>query len=410
MAKAFGSYWTVTKGVVFILVAIGSSGISLRTWADSSKVTDISDLKDFRGSVYCSDGLAQNPPVKGRSHQWPSELFEKVKNETDQNSQMNQIKAEYCNGSVPRAPISEKIRLIVPKIPPGLALDVASEITKNYIKVARARVKNLFWELSSLPTSELEVSPSCKDSNALSYITLLPLTGSEDIEARYKREPFDSEQVEEISASVKNITEGSVENQPSILVATTVGEHSVIHLLPNLVANFSVTTKIDEMTGQILRSFDEESMRNYKLKHVSGFFVVPQTIGIEGRSIVGTKKIDKYPVLRRAQHMESSMIRNYFVLLMSKESQKEAFFSPSKLDLDLGSNQSPHYFGLDDQGEVKPSKLLEDRDEQWRAYFAKFTSVKEASGVDPNVIDFEVELNTAVFCQYGKSTTQFLSR
>ena len=59
------------------------------------------------------------------------------------------------------------------------------------------------------------------------------------------------------------------------------------------------------------------------------------------------------------------------------------------------------YF-LKEDGSFNLSDAIHNRKKIWDDYIAAQTSLKESQTDDPQIIDFEVELNLTAFCSYGR--------
>ena len=98
-----------------------------------------------------------------------------------------------------------------------------------------------------------------------------------------------------------------------------------------------------------------------------------------------------YPVIP----FETEFLPRHFTMLIPEATQNDLF-------------EKRTYF-LKDDGSFNLSAAISERDRLWEAFINGQTSLKESQTDDPQVIDFEVELNLDIFCSYGRLVSDLVT-
>jgi len=118
---------------------------------------------------------------------------------------------------------------------------------------------------------------------------------------------------------------------------------------------------------------------------------------------------DDFTKIKEAEALvEVSALTNNYTILEPKEFQQKSY----AVEQDSASSSScdkDHLMALDENGNVDVDRAKKCRDKIWQRYIRKFTNIKEASTIDPQVLNVELSLDLNPFCQYGRKISDLES-
>lgn len=94
-----------------------------------------------------------------------------------------------------------------------------------------------------------------------------------------------------------------------------------------------------------------------------------------------------------------------YTMLIPKETQQQYFEGRNTT-----SGRLFHF--IDENGNIQTDKAVTSQGliDLWEDYFKTFTVVREAQSLDPQIVNYEVELNLEPFCAYGRPIEDLISK
>ena len=343
---------------------------------------------------------------------------------TPEMQQAKMIREYYCRNSMQRRAIKYDVKLVLPKAKAGLPVDEASKILDVRMKYSRILVKHLFTMATSdeLPSEHLNIA--IPTGGAL-------LTGKDLIETgkleRIDR-PFNDHNLNYDPASLEKKNE-----QELLYTIFTIGgsgyrddagrrlirqsiDDGILFVLDRSENVFIVVTdnRVYDMTSpgheahgkmqklfglgfRIPRTLEAPSQiltKHSRARSPHVFFILADETSETEVKPSGTQVVQP---LKDARQFELSFLARNYALILPAEVQTQLFGRP--------------LYGLDDRSnENIIEKALNDSSKTWAHYVAAASTIKESPTSDPQIYNFQIELQLDTFCKYGRAKTDLLSQ
>lgn len=288
-----------------------------------------------------------------RSYHTPlhKELSNLIKNNDPMRADPRKVFNLYCSKGKPQRAIRTPIRVVLPRAPKGVAIDQAAELREKIYLTFRDMAKSFY----APATYEKAVRAQSNETKNIQFYGLRSASASEFIN-----------DAKELRLS-KNlpVTYLHIHGSPTIYLAMV--------SLPS----FTTTNYLGSLPGmfQIKESKDQSPI-------YGGIDVVfPKRLfrDEDGKAI--------YP-LYPALPFETEFFPMHFTMLIPDTTQQQIF----------GGNR---YF-LKSDGSFDFTSAISNRERLWQDFVVAQTSLKESQTDDPQIVDFEIELNLSAFCAYGR--------
>ncbi|MBM4253386.1 MAG: hypothetical protein FJ146_15565 [Deltaproteobacteria bacterium] len=300
--------------------------------------------------IYLPAELGPLHEVRGYLTPLDKELIAITKNDDPLTTDPRKVFSLYCNNGKPKRKLTTKIKAVLPKPPKGIVIDKAAEVREAIYRGFRDIVKSFYrWDSYADATS--------KDrGDHLSPFYALTDTSADHFVKMAK----DNRYNDDLQVSLL-----AIHGQPTLLLATS------------SVPTYKTVTYSGSQPGMFQVKTTTEKAQN----HGAIDLVFPKR---PWRDVEGKALFPLYPVIP----FETMYFPRYFTMLIPEATQQQLFDRQS-------------YF-LRDDGSFNLSAAIQDRYKLWDDYIVAQTSLKESQTDDPQIIDFEVDLNLSAFCNYGR--------
>lgn len=267
------------------------------------------------------------------------------------------IFAAYCANGRSLRPMETHIRAILPRPPKGIAIDAAGEVKERMYQVFRKVVKGYYTRatyqkaLNSSGVSDGLQMFALREASADAFMKLAKDTRAND-------------------------------QVPVSLLAL----HGSNTLLLGLVA--MPTYQAMGYSGSRKDLFQWREVGVGTSTNDALDLVFP------GRPLKAADGQKIYP-LYQAVPFEVAYFQRHFTMLVPPETQRQAF---GRAD-----------FFVRRDGTFDLATAVAHREDIWDAYIASQTSLKEAQTDDPQIIDFQMDLNLKLFCTYGRPVAELVT-
>lgn len=345
-----------------------------------------------------------------------AKMGETLNSDKELSTKLRDVQALICNGKAPRFTPSYSVHLIVPKVPWGLAIDVAAEMKTKTITTNRNFIRSEFLN---------KVSDSIGDNPSFKHYKEYIVENSSD-QAHWNGSGYDTPILLlpfMPSNNMNKIAESFAARriQPQ--------DHFLSLVFPKDRTALLVPRVIDAVNAQwILSNYGSWHYEAPKVDIVGAnlnneFYVVSNN----GWRLKGHEKIGAVFPLHATQFSDLAFIKaNYTFALPKDVICKISAHGGGKVDCRDEDEMTKHRYNDRDWGyDVKnsisktgspvveelfsPTLALNQRTFMWERIFQSQTSVKEAAQPDES-IRFELSLNMGLFCQYGTPITELQSR
>jgi hypothetical protein len=263
----------------------------------------------------------------------------------------------YCSNGKARRKINTKIRAISPKPPKGLVIDKAAEAKEAIYRGFREVAKS-FYSISS-------------------YVDATRVNRDEG------HRPFYALTNASMNEFVKDAKESRLSNQAVVTLLTVHGQ-STLYLATAPIPTFITS----DYSGSQAGMFQIKATTAKAVNHHTIDAIFPKRVF---RDVDGNALYPMYPVIP----FETEFFPRYFTMLIPESTQEQLFGRRT-------------YF-LKNDGAFNLSDAIGERDKLWAAFINAQTSLKESQTDDPQIIDFEIELNLDLFCSYGRMISDLVT-
>lgn len=274
---------------------------------------------------------------------------------------------QYCQSGKQVRDVTQKIRLVIPRPPKGLALAAAQNKAAELKQVGEAMIP-LFFQYASDPSDVLILKEGEKYPAVRSFA--LQSGKSVDLEKEFQ--------------NPRSTVGGVVYINRFVFLKPT--DSDVVYLVPN---------RFTELHWG-LKYFDAGIYSNHPIPGRSGLFALTPERSIRAKNLT-TQPYNAVSVLAPARNMALYDFHTNFTALISA----------TKVQEDLPELQS---IFLNPDGSISTAKALQAKEQFWKFYLQKFTTVKEAQSDNPAFKDYEVSLDLNLFCTFGRQTMGLLSK
>lgn len=263
----------------------------------------------------------------------------------------------YCANGRNQRPLETTIRAVLPRLPKGVALDVASSAQQDIYKYFRNLVKNYYNQSLYEDTLGNKKLPN---SNVVFAIKEPTLDG------------------------ITSLAKDTRANDKTPLTLLSINGHNTLLLgmmkLPTYARSYY--------------SGSENGLFQWRESQGEPALGSALDVIFPKRPILDDRGQQIYPVYP-ALPFEIIFLQKYFTMLIPKETQQQMF----------GDDE----FFLHKDGSFDLGAATQRRASIWNAYVASQTSLKEAQTDDPQIIDFQVKLDLNLFCRYGRIVSDLLT-
>lgn len=317
------------------------------------------------GHDYSGDKLYQN--INSQSDD--REGKEKVSIDPDGDKAARAIFKAYCRSGRQRRNLTLPVRVLIPKVGPGLSLTNSAALDSHYRDAAKKTAASLYERLA-YPKKGREVDEASfvhGDDKAAS------LLAAESNRPEAISPPPDRE-----SREINDRRYVMFDRDPISLL--TYKHDKRLYLLFAGVDSLLVSTSDRKASASDLSG-----------KEIVFGRVTDHTI----RATREGTKTDLYSI-QPLVLAEAYYLTNYYTFVLQNGGGPEmaevarGLIGGTKFDIDEATGSRRFY--------------------AWREYFKKFTSYKEAQSKDPKVIDYDVSLDLNALCTYGRPISDLLSK
>lgn len=264
--------------------------------------------------------------------------------------------------------LTQKIRLIIPPAPKGLSLEAAQKKEADMKQIGESMIPLFFLYASDpddiLPLKEAEYTHRATQAYALQGGKIA------DIEKEFQ------------------LPIGTVGGVPYVnrYIFLKPNDSDVVYVVPNRFMELHWTVRYS-VAGVYL---------DHPIQGRAGFF------GMSLERPLRINNLTKQPIssvsaLTPARNKALYDFRRDFTILMPDVKMQEQL------------PELRHSF-LNPDGSLSTDKAAKSKEQFWKLYLQKFTTVKEAQSDDPSFKDYVVELNIDLFCAYGRQVKDLLSK
>ena len=265
--------------------------------------------------------------------------------------------AAYCANGRSLRPMQTHIRAILPRPPKGIAIDTAGDVKEKVHQVFRSVAKSYYSRGTYL-----------KDADQGQ--------GSDGLQMLAIREAS-------VDTFVKLAKESRATDQASVSLLAMYGNQSLflglVAAVPYQAVGYSGSRK------DLFQWRESGAMTSSKS---SLDLVFP------GRPMKAEDGKVIYP-LYQAIPFEIAYFQRHFTMLIPPETQRQAFGHAN--------------FFVRSDGTFDLGMAVSHRADLWDAYVASQASLKEAQTDDPQIIDFQTDLNLKLFCAYGRPVADLVT-
>lgn len=296
--------------------------------------------------------------VRGYHTPLHKELSSIVKNSDPLRADPRKVFNFYCSKGKQQRAIRTPIRAVLPRAPKGVAIDKAAELREKIYVAFRDLAKSFY------APAIYEKAPRTlnDDSKNFHFYGLREASGSEFVKSSKELR---------LSQDLP-ITYLHLDGSPTVYLA---------------MASLPTFTTVDysgSQPGMFQIRESKEQAPNY-----AGIDVVFPKRSFRDQD--GKALYPLYPTLP----FETEFFSMHFTMLIPAATQQQIFGNSS-------------YF-LKEDGSFDFTSAINNRERLWQDYIVAQTSLKESQSDDPQIIDFEVELNLSAFCAYGRLVSDLVT-
>lgn len=283
---------------------------------------------------------------------------------------------QFCFKGKQKRPVTRKIKLVLPKQAQGQIVTDAAEADQEIHRRAREIIKNYF--AIGQTWGQPFKMPLQRDRNGNDLILGLTSKGEKDLIGYFKGAVSPSEL------------------WPSIIEQDASSKKAVLGFVP--------------LPAYVFKSVDP------RLKNQ------PSTLERAGRAggVLATISPSTLDVSDQEQQVFPLMMINpepsrsfskEFTMLIPAEVQAKLFKRSTHSEIVEGDShvESKAMF-VDSDGRFNIKQAVARKDKIWEIYLEELTTVKEAQTSDPQIINYEINLDLNPFCTYGRKVSDLVTK
>lgn len=298
----------------------------------------------------------------------------------------------YCQSGKPVRKLTTRIRAIVPRAPQGLPVTTAAKIVEDQKERIKDSVSKFYFKAARGLKGSFN---QCVDHNNNDDLDNVTFPGAFHADIEHIVLDFKSERAQKPRQ----------DNMDTTSFVFVDRDHPIL-LVPQGLTEFEWRGEGGSKVGKKVRPVGLTDKSEP---------LAPDSIKKAGHSFCKISKNAFSPALVQGDDpsifpggdivfIEWLNLFSRYTMLIPKDVQKDYF-------KEKHNHSSGHHF-IDSDGNFQIERAVSRNGlvDLWEDYLLTATTVKEAQSTDPQIIDYEVELDLKLFCAYGRPLSDLVSK